>query len=106
MVLFGATDIGRLKDDDTRALHKMRQAILLHPDLTPIFQKVSSQLSWEYLIARIGSHKDQLLSLFDHVLDVADFHLSPAYNKNNYSIQDWKTGKARGVIINKAININ
>jgi len=108
MVLFGATDIGRLEDDDARALHGMQQAMLSRPDLTPIFQRVSGQLSWEeYLAARTGGHEDQLSSLFDHVLDIADFVCpTPACSENNHNIRDWKKGKARGVIIDEAANMN
>ena len=114
LVLFGATDIGRLDDEDSLALHDVKKT-LEHPVFEPVRERLSSKISWDEYLDREdkkstsaeGTCRDNVENAIKYLVGIADIICTtPACSENDLDVRNWRTDTAKGLVVDEAGNMN
>ncbi|KAH8902443.1 hypothetical protein BR93DRAFT_887046, partial [Coniochaeta sp. PMI_546] len=109
LVLFRskASEIRSLREHDNAALHDLQAQIDARPDLAGLRAVATGDLTWEeYKQGKVVT-QSAIKALLEQVVQCTDILCTtPALTENVELYRDWKTQRARAVVVDEAGNIN
>lgn len=107
LVLFRSGAVRSLREQDTPALHELQKQIDHRADLAGLRGVATGEMSWEDYQKGKVAPSSALKALFEQIVLCADvLCTTPALTENVELYRDWKTQRARAVVVDEAGNIN
>ncbi|KAJ3530916.1 hypothetical protein NM208_g3330 [Fusarium decemcellulare] len=106
LMCFGSSPPRPLHDDDSQALHNLRDFIVGRQDLARLRDLVAKNITWEEYVNGRMVGRDELMKLLKHVIMEADILCAlPTQAANEETLAIWRMEHARGIAIDKAGSI-
>ncbi|KAM5342775.1 hypothetical protein ACJ41O_013741 [Fusarium nematophilum] len=107
LVCLGSSGVRSLHDDDSKALHDLRDHIAEREDLSRFRAVGAGEITWEEYANGETATEGEIVALLSRLIEKADILCTlPALAFNESPLSSWKNKLARGIAVDEAANMN